>query len=71
MKPNDQMKVFYKIALLEIILILGSVLVYRSLWLWLDKFAWLHTLQGKLFSFIIGVSIIAWASLKLHQLFKK
>ncbi len=44
-----------KIIVLELVLIVGSVLIYRSLWLWLDQCPWLSTIPGSFTGFVLGV----------------
>lgn len=60
-----------KIILLELLLIIGSVFLYRSLWGWLDKCPWLNTEAGLTFSLIFGILITAVVLSQLNRCLKK
>lgn len=44
-----------KIILIELLLLVSSVLVFRSLWTWLDKIQWLHSDWGLSLSLLVGL----------------
>ena len=61
----------FKIIVLELILIVASVFLYRSLWGWLDKCPWLNTEAGLTFSLIFGALVTAWVLSQLNQSFRR
>ena len=60
-----------RVIVFESILIISSVFVFRSVWLWLDRCPWLGTDMGLLISFTIGMCGTVWALPKVHQCIKK
>ena len=41
---------------LEVVLVLGAVMIFRSLWHTLDSIPWFNTPESDLITFIIGVA---------------
>lgn len=60
-----------KIILLEILLIVGSVFIYRSLWLWLDQCPWLSTCEGSVAGLVFGVVIVIFGLSQLNTYIQK
>jgi hypothetical protein len=51
----------------ELVLILASVPVFRSLWIMLDNMAWLQEPLGVSVSLMAGLALGAWALFNLHS----
>lgn len=60
-----------KVIFLELLLVIGSVFMYRSLWLWLDQCPWLSTAQGSLAGLVLGVIITVICLAQLNQYIQK
>jgi len=60
-----------KITLLELMLIIGSVFIYRSLWIWLDRCPWLHTDLGLIISLLFGIALVVYALIRLNKCLQK
>lgn len=60
-----------RIIFLELLLIAGSVFIYRSLWLWLDQCPWLSTIEGSVAGLIMGVVIVVFGLSQLNTYIQK
>jgi len=56
-----------KMIIFEIILLIASVLIFRSLWILMDQVAWLSSPAGLLISMALGVIIMAWSLIYLNR----
>jgi len=52
-------------------LIIGSVFIYRSLWIWLDRCPWLHTDLGLIISLLFGIALVVYALIRLNKCLQK
>lgn len=59
------------VILLELLLIVGSVFIYRSLWLWLDQCPWLSTIEGSVAGLILGGVIVVFVLSQLNRYIQK
>jgi len=55
----------------EMILLIGSIPVFRSIWVFCDKFQFMNKMSGIVLSFIIGISICVIALISLNKPDKK
>lgn len=62
-------KVEAKHLFLEVVLVLGAVLIFRSVWHALDSIPWFSTPESNLVSFIIGVvtTVVVFDRLFKHE----
>lgn len=61
-----------KVIIFELILMLSSVFIFRSFWMWLDRCFWLHTDQGLWVSLFLGILGVVWSLTYIHKyLYKK
>jgi hypothetical protein len=61
----------FKIILYEFLLIFTSVLIFRSLWMMLDRVSWMNQDSGIIGSFIVGVIITVISLVKLNTILNK
>jgi surface polysaccharide O-acyltransferase-like enzyme len=60
-----------RIIVAELMLVLGSVFVFRSLWNLLDQCHWLNTTKGLYISLVLGIGITMVAIIQLNNCLQK
>ena len=57
-----------KIAMHEFLLVLASVLIFRSLWMISDRISWMNQDVGILVSLIVGIAVTLISLLRLNRI---
>jgi len=61
------MKKNYSLILPELVLVLASVLIFRSIWTLLDQMQWARSSVGLWLMLVIGIALTALALKEIHN----
>jgi putative effector of murein hydrolase LrgA (UPF0299 family) len=56
-----------KVIFFEVLSVMGSVLLFRGLWLLMDKLDWFNSAAGLLISLTLGIILMSWALRYIHK----